>query len=134
MDNTILLVDDNDSIAEAISLILSQLGYQVLTADNCQKAGQLLKCYRPSLVLLDVHFPGEQGDVFCMRLKKNHLTKDLPIYLISSDINLPLICRTCGADGFLVKPFQMEELMEIVEKTCPLPKNPVLRSNYSLSM
>lgn len=114
----ILIVDDNQEIIDLISYQFRSKGYQVISALNGQEA--LAKVYQehPDLILLDIMMPMIDGYEICNTLKTNEETKHIPVILVTvkgneSDIEKGFEVR---ADGYVVKPFEIEELADFSEK------------------
>jgi CheY-like chemotaxis protein len=83
----------------------------------------LLNAYcQPDLVFLDFHLPDCEGDVILTKLKEHERTKYTPIYILSADARNEQIQRLkkLGAVDYLVKPFDIERLLEIIESHEPL--------------
>jgi DNA-binding response OmpR family regulator len=115
MTQKILAVDDDESILEVIQLVLEGEGYLVQASLNgeCFQniAGDL-----PNLILLDVLLSGEDGREICKRLKSDATTARVPIIMLSAHSDTSKIADTSGADDYLEKPFDVDVLIEIVEK------------------
>ena len=111
----ILVADDDPSILEAIQLILEDSGYEVVTTVNGETIYQMEKEY-PDLLLLDIWMSGQDGREICKYLKNNPLTKHIPIIMISASRDIIESAKKAGADDFLAKPFQMDDLLQKVEK------------------
>ena len=115
MKKKILVVDDSQAILDVMTLALEAEGYEVST---CATGA----CFRPMegnlphLIMLDVLLSGEDGADICQRLKSDEETRHIPVVLISAHAGLQETAGRCGADGFLVKPFHLSELREIVSR------------------
>lgn len=115
MKKRVLVVDDSQAILDVMRLALEAEGYEVSTSPTGA-------CFRnmernlPDLILLDVLLSGEDGGEICQRLKSDDKTHHIPLILISAHTGLPETAARCGADGFLVKPFHLNELRDIVKK------------------
>jgi len=115
MKKRILVVDDSQAILDVIELALEAEGYDVstsLTGAFFQQMGSK----PPDLILLDVLLSGEDGGEICQRLKSDQHTRHIPVILISAHAGLRETAEGCGADGFLVKPFHLTDLRDIVYK------------------
>jgi len=108
----ILVVDDDVDVAKTIELDLAQGGYQVITANNGHDALQSALHDRPDLVLLDVAMPEMDGIEVCRRLRASPVTAATPILFltVSKDIKTKIAGFNAGADDYLVKPFDLQEL------------------------
>lgn len=120
MKKRILVVDDSQAILDVMSVALEAEGYEVITSATgaCfQDMGSNL----PDLILLDVLLSGEDGGEICQRLKSDERTRHIPLILISAHAGLPDTAGRCGADGFLVKPFHLIDLRDVVQKHIGAP-------------
>ena len=114
--DTILFVDDEQVILKVCTLMIEELGYKVLQAENGKKATQIFRDKNDviCLVILDMKLPDENGSDICKRL--NEINSDVKVLHTSG------LGRTqggdsleCGCDGFLPKPFGIEELSNKLE-------------------
>ncbi len=111
---TILVADDDPHIVELVSLYLRRAGYAVAQAADGETALRLAATIDPALAILDVMMPGQDGLQVCRTLRARG---NLPIVLLtarSSDIDKVSGLRL-GADDYVTKPFNPEELMARVE-------------------
>ena len=108
----ILLVDDDVDICRTIPHNLTQAGHQVICANNGVEALQFLHGQRPALVLLDIGMPGLDGIQICRQLRHDPATASIPIFFITvrGDIESKIAAYEAGADDYLVKPFDLQEL------------------------
>jgi CheY-like chemotaxis protein len=111
----ILVADDDPSILEAIQLILEDAGYEVITAVDGEAIYKMEKDY-PDLLLLDIWMSGQDGREICKFLKNRDTTKDIPIVMISANKDTEEIAKEAGADDFITKPFEMNDLLKKVSK------------------
>ncbi len=112
----ILVVDDDQSTLDMISLMLEKEGFQVLTAINGRIALEMAREHRPSLVLLDIMMPELHGFSVCHQIKNTEALKDTKIVMISSK-SFPADrhqAKEAGADGYLAKPITHKELIQAV--------------------
>ena len=112
---TILIADDDPAIIDAIKTILEDEGYKVLTTVNGATVGIMFE-EKPDLLLLDIWMSGQDGRDICKALKAQESTKHIPIVMISANRDTEDIARAAGADDFLGKPFEIEDLLAKVEK------------------
>lgn len=113
MNNKILVVDDDVAINELIKVNLELAGYKVIQANDGIKGFALAKQEAPSLVILDVMMPDDDGFTVAKRIRQNEETKDTPILMLTalSQINDKVKGFNIGVDDYLVKPFELEELL-----------------------
>jgi DNA-binding response OmpR family regulator len=110
----ILVAEDDNGITDVIELILSDAGYQTLTTRDGRKVYKLLE-ERPAAVLLDVRLSGEDGRNICRKIKSSKDFSDIPVILFSADQNIESIAKESGADAFIRKPFDIDELLSLVK-------------------
>lgn len=111
----VLLVDDDPDLVEMMSKVLEDDGrFEVRIAGNGFDAGMMVKEYRPDLIVLDVMLPDINGKEVCLRVRADNTLEDVRIICISGMIEDDKIAelREAGADDFLHKPFDIEELIE----------------------
>lgn len=112
----ILIVDDEQDIVSVLELRLKSAGYAVMAASNGKVALQKIKEQLPDLIITDVLMPEMDGFVFYKELKKNKLTADIPVVILTARGKMEDTFESVGADAFLAKPFDAKNLMEKVER------------------
>jgi len=113
---TILVIDDDAMNREVMEAFLMAESYQVLLAHNGTEGLQLAKQHMPDLILLDVRMPDLSGYEVCAELKADKPTRFIPIMLVTGfdapeDRKLGV---AAGADDFLSRPFNGEQLLQRV--------------------
>lgn len=116
MNKKILLVDDNPHILEAIELILSTESYEVFTLTKVDTILEDVTRIKPAVILLDLLLSGKNGKEVAKDLKKNKETATIPIVIISAHPSAQKAALQVGADAFLAKPFDIVDLLSLVEK------------------
>ncbi|MBU0573202.1 MAG: response regulator [Candidatus Margulisiibacteriota bacterium] len=114
----ILIVDDEQDIVSALSIRLKAMGYEVDTAFDGMEALDKARAGKPDLILLDIMLPKLDGYKVCRMLKFDEQYKDIPIIMLTakvSDQNRKM-GQEMGANGYLNKPFNPEELMSTIRK------------------
>lgn len=111
----IVIAADDLSILDSLSMMLEDAGYDVKTTVNGAIV-QDMKGEFPDLLLLDIWMSGMDGREICKHLKSQKLTKHIPIIMISANKDAERIAKEAGADDFIAKPFQMDDLLAIVAK------------------
>lgn len=111
----ILVADDDHAIVEATSMILEESGYHVDTTLDGGIVYELKKDF-PDLLLLDIWMSGQDGREICKFIKSNEATKNIPVVLISASRDIETSAKEAGADDFIAKPFDMNELLDKVAK------------------
>lgn len=109
---TILIVDDEAPIREMIAVALEMAGYDCLEAENTQQAHACIVDRKPDLILLDWMLPGTSGIELARRLKRDELTGDIPIIMLTAkgEEDNKIQGLEVGADDYITKPFSPKEL------------------------
>ena len=124
----ILVVDDDPSLLNLLQLNLEQAGYDVRTATEGIQAQALALQIKPDLIVLDVMLPNVDGFTLCQRLRRDNRTSNLSILMLSALGKLEDVVAgfNAGADDYLKKPFEREELLArvraLLRRTCKLPR------------
>lgn len=118
LNKKILIVDDSSDTLMLTSLTLKKRGYETLTAVNGKEAFNMIQKEKPDLVLLDLIIPIVYGNGLCKRIKSDEELKHIPVILFTaySEIITAEKARDFGADDYIVKPFDTEELIEKIDK------------------
>lgn len=109
----IMLVDDEPSILKVLSIKLRVSGYQVISALNGDEALKLIKSEKPDVVLLDVIMPGMDGFEVLQKLRA---FSKLPVIVVSARPEYSRQAMTLGANAFIAKPFDIDELLKKIEQ------------------
>lgn len=118
MTAKILVVDDEPHIIRLVSFKLKKAGFDVLTAVNGQQALELTLSEQPALILLDVMLPDADGYAVCYQLKEQLGPQAPKIVLLSArsrEIDI-LKGYESGADSYITKPFDPQNLLTSVEQ------------------
>ena len=112
MAKTILIVDDEPDVLKMEVFRVRRLGYQVITAVNGQEALAVIREKRPDLVLLDVRMPIMLGTDVCVAVKNDDSLRSTVIILVTASSDaVASKAGECGADDYLLKPFEPAELV-----------------------
>lgn len=113
----ILVVDDEEHIAELISYNLTSNGYKVITANDGNDAVKLAVEEKPSLILLDLMIPGKDGYDVCKDIRSNSEVRNTPIIMLTakSEELDKILGLELGADDYITKPFSVRELLARVK-------------------
>lgn len=115
----ILFVDDDDNITLMTKMRLEVNGYDVQTAATGLEAMNLVKAWKPDLLILDPVLPTDlNGHEICMMLNRDAETKGLPIIILTAtaDKTMQLKCLRAGAKAVVMKPFNPQELLALIKK------------------
>ena len=118
MARKILACDDEAAILHLIRVILESAGYEVVTAADGREALQKVESERLDLVILDIMMPYADGFGVLQEIRRNPATRDLPVILLSAKASDADALRGWqeGADSYLTKPFNPEELLAFVKR------------------
>jgi CheY-like chemotaxis protein len=128
----IMVVDDSPTIRDLIALNLSLEGYDVVTAEDGEECLRQLadilegRAPLPQLLMLDVVMPGLDGVELTARLKATPAVQHIPILIVSASAQRRdfELAQGAGADGYLTKPFDPDELLAEVERLVTVAPTP----------
>ncbi len=112
------LVDDDEEMAQAVSLMLSLMDCQIQTYRDARTAARtLLAGECPDLLLLDINMPEVSGLDLLEFIRRRQTWQKMPILILSTEANDAQVDRALdlGADGYLVKPVTIDELEEAIK-------------------
>src|SRR5881394_4680077 len=112
----ILVLDDDPDIGTMIKMMLEYKGYSVTVSDRAELAQQTLNSGGVDLVIMDMLLSGVNGTDLCIDLKKNKSTSHIPVIMISAHPNAKEICLQAGADEFISKPFDMNDILSKIDR------------------
>jgi two-component system response regulator VicR len=117
MGKRILVIDDDRDILSIMDIILGEQGYQVMLYDNGTTAEQI-KLLRPDVILLDIRIAGfyKSGAEICKEIKSEFELSGIPVLLVSAEIDVASLAASCGADGYVNKPFDIDTLLSTVKQ------------------
>lgn len=116
LSKRVLVVDDDHGILEALSILLEEAGYTVKTTPDGSKVPVEIHSFSPDVILLDIWMSGQNGHDICKNLKSTDTTKRIPVIMISANRDMEKISKACGADDYVAKPFEIDELLNKVAK------------------
>jgi two-component system phosphate regulon response regulator PhoB len=121
----VLIVDDEAPIREMIAVALEMAGYDCFEAQNAQQAHAAILDHKPDMVLLDWMMPGVSGIDFARRLRKDEVTSDIPIIMLTAkaEEDNKIQGLEVGVDDYITKPFSPRELVArlktVLRRTTP---------------
>jgi len=118
MSRTILAVDDSISIRQMVKLALNRGGYDVISAEDGNDGLAKARASKADMVITDLNMPGMNGLALIREIRKLPSYTGVPIIFLSteSDAGLKAEAKQAGATGWIVKPFQAEQLLAAVRK------------------
>ena len=114
----VLVVDDDDELAEVVRQVLRDAGYSVATVRHGAAALELTKHIAPDLILLDLSMPIMDGWSFVGQYRRT-AKKGARIVLLTANTSAADIARSLQADGYIVKPFAIDDLVATVARELP---------------
>jgi len=112
----ILVVEDDPQVARLISLVLQRNGRQAQVVADGQTALMRARESQPEMIFADLTIRGMSGAALCSALKSEADTKNIPYVILSGDRDIAEKARVCGADDYMGKPFEFDDLIRLVNK------------------
>jgi CheY-like chemotaxis protein len=121
-DRTVMVVEDDPEVRDAISEVLSDFEYKPVPASNGVEALEQLRTasVMPCLILLDVMMPTMDGWAFRAEQQRDPSVKDIPVILLSAHTDVKVAATQMQAAGFLAKPVAIDNLLATVERFCAI--------------
>ncbi len=116
---TILVVDDEYALLEALTDVLEEVGYRVISAGNGEVALTRLENERPDLILTDFMMPLVDGLELTRRVSAMPALSEVPVVMMSAIGKRTMLAKTKSSvqlAGFLDKPFELDELLELIAR------------------
>lgn len=112
----ILVVDDDPDILSVMEILLTMKGFTVDVTPRGETTIDKIESFKPDLVLLDVLISGHDGRVICKEIKSLEHLKHLPVLMLSAHPGAAATISDYGADGFISKPFDVDNLMKKIHE------------------
>lgn len=121
MSKKILAVDDSLTIRELVSFVLGNAGYEIVLAEDGIDGLEKLAKFTPDLILTDVNMPRLDGLGFIERARQVESCRSLPILVLTTetDAEKKKRAKAAGATGWIVKPFNPQQLLDAVKRVSP---------------
>lgn len=110
----ILVLDDDPDISMLLKLMLEFKNYSVIISEKAEETLSILERNNVSLVIIDMFLSGISGIDICLLIRKNAKKADCPVLMFSAHPNAREICLKAGADDFISKPFDMNDILSKV--------------------
>lgn len=115
MKKKILIIDDDNDLQEVFPLMFKHKDYELKSLLDIENIDEIVSSYKPDLILLDIWIGKIDGRVVCNYLKSHELTANIPVLLISA-ILIDIDDVHCRPDAIMQKPFEMEELINVMDE------------------
>lgn len=112
----ILVVEDDPQVARLIALVLQRNGHECLVVADGGSALASARSARPDMIFADLTIRGMGGEALCSALKSLEETRHIPYIILSGDRDIAEKARICGADDYMGKPFEFDDLILLVNK------------------
>jgi two-component system, chemotaxis family, chemotaxis protein CheY len=118
MGKKIMIVDDSNAVRQSLAFALKSAGYEVLEASNGVDALILMKEHAIGLFISDVNMPEMDGITLLKKIKEDRENKHAPVIMLTTENDNKMITlgKEAGAKAWMIKPFQVEQLIEAVKK------------------
>ncbi|MBD1363487.1 response regulator [Mucilaginibacter sp. ZT4R22] len=110
----IIIFDDDEDILSICSYILEEQGWEVHTFTDCNHIVEKVAGILPDVILMDNWIPDAGGIVATQTLKKDEALKLIPVVYFSANSDIQLLADHAGAETYLAKPFDLEELERVI--------------------
>lgn len=123
MGKTVLIIEDEPNIVEAIRFILQRDGWQVVAHDTGVAALETIRAARPDLLILDVSLPGRSGMDILADLRADPATQALPVLMLTArgQARDREMAERMGASRFMTKPFSNAEVLDALRQLLAAP-------------
>ncbi|EDM35180.1 two-component response regulator [Pedobacter sp. BAL39] len=112
----ILVVEDDHELTTILKEIFNEVGYEVVTLNDARDIVPLVRQIQPWVVLMDYLLPTTNGGELCRQIKQDKTTQPVPVIICSGLASDELPLAEIGCNGYLPKPFDLDELVRQVEK------------------
>ncbi|QXV66295.1 response regulator [Mucilaginibacter achroorhodeus] len=110
----IIIFDDDEDILSICNYILEEQGWEVHTHTDCNNIVEKVGAVIPDVVLMDNWIPDAGGIIATQTLKKDEKLKHIPVVYFSANSDIQLLADHAGAEAYLAKPFDLEELEKVI--------------------
>jgi CheY-like chemotaxis protein len=110
----IIIFDDDEDILSICNYILEEQGWEVHTHTDCNNIIEKVSAVIPDVILMDNWIPDAGGIIATQTLKKDEKLKHIPVVYFSANSDIQLLADHAGAEAYLAKPFDLEELEKVI--------------------
>jgi DNA-binding response OmpR family regulator len=112
----VAVFDDDQDLLNIFRFLFEDEGFDVQTFQDCDNVVEKVQAISPDLILMDNWIPGTGGEVAVQRLKSHADLKNIPIIYVSANNDVKEIAARAGADRFLAKPFEFDDLLALANE------------------
>ena len=113
MKKKVLICDDDADILFICSYVFEKQGIEVVTRSHCNNIAEAVKDIRPDIILMDNWIPDSGGIIASQTIKSDNAISHIPIVYFSANNDIQSLAKEAGADAYIAKPFDLEELRKI---------------------
>jgi len=113
-EKKIVIFDDDEDILSICSFILEEQGWTVHAFTECNNIVEKVSAILPDVILMDNWIPDDGGIIATQTLKKDEKLKSIPVIYFSANSDIELLANHAGAETYLAKPFDLEELERVI--------------------
>ena len=114
LNKKIVIFDDDEDILSICSYILEEQGWKVQVFTDCNDIAAKVSGIMPDVILMDNWIPDDGGIIATQILKKSESLKNIPVIYFSANSDIELLAKHAGAETYLAKPFDLEELDRVI--------------------
>ncbi len=119
MKRKIIICEDDTLILDVLGLALANENQEVISVAHSPELMDTIDERQPDLLIVDLQMPWLAGDDIVRQLKASEKYSSIKVIMMSASLQGKAIADACGADAFLAKPFELDELEFLVAKLCP---------------
>lgn len=119
INKTLAIFDDEEDILDICSYILTEQGWTVHTFTTCDDILEKLSDIRPAVILMDNWIPSMGGILATRALKNSQHFRYTPVVYFSANVDIAALAQSAGADAYLAKPFNIDELNAAIKHVLP---------------
>ena len=112
----VVIFDDDEDILSICTYVLEERGWEVHTFTNCNDVTQKVAQVVPDVILMDNRIPDAGGIEATRELKNTEKLKNIPVIYFSADSDIQSLAANAGAEAFLAKPFDLNDMEKIIDK------------------
>ena len=113
-EKKIVIFDDDEDILSICSFILEEQGWKVYAYTDCNQITEKISAVLPDIIIMDNWIPDDGGIIATQILKKNEQLQDIPVIYFSANSDIELLASHAGAETYLAKPFDLEDLERVI--------------------
>lgn len=112
----VAVFDDDQDLLNIFRFLFEDEGFEVQTFQDCDRVVEKVSAISPDLILMDNWIPSTGGEVAVQQLKSHDHLKNIPVIYVSANNDVKEIAARAGADRFLAKPFEFDDLLALTNE------------------